>query len=91
MIHTYHCCLNITLTGLQIVDVSSVAYSNQRHQLKQVNCTNLMGSSVGTHNMTDLIPKLKLYSKTKQHLLHLFLVDPYPLVFFVHLTTKTLH
>lgn len=90
MIRTCNYCLNITLTGLQIVDVSSVAYSNQRHQLKQVNCTNLTGSAFGTHNMPDLIPKLKLYSKTKQHLLHLSFVDPYPLVFFVYLTTKTL-
>lgn len=40
----------VTLTGLQIVDVSSVAYSNQRHQLQQVNCMNLMGSSVWTQN-----------------------------------------
>ena len=90
MILTCNYCLNITLTGLQIVDVSSVAYSNQSHQLKQVNCTNLTGSSFGTHNMADLIPELKLNSKTKQHLSHIFLVDPYPLLFFVHLTTKTL-
>jgi len=36
----------LTLTGLQIAYVSSVSYSNQRHQLKQVNCMNLMGFSV---------------------------------------------
>ena len=56
----------VTLTGLQIVDVSSVAYSNQRHQLQQVNCMNLMGSSVWTQN-------------TKQHFFTPFPCKSFPL------------